>query len=160
MRTLGTAVILAVLATSAGCGERGGSGTDATGFDDCAGKGSVVARADLDADGTAEALRLVSGGPGDCAGSLVARLGDTVAGVDVSGLDLVPKPATTVHLSGDSAPDLVLVAARPHPRGGSQPHLFGAGGDGGLTEVTADGNPVVPFVATDGGAAPMNVTCT
>ena len=80
--------------------------------------------------------------------------------LDVSGLDLVTKGATVVHLRGHG-PDLVLLSAKPHPRGGAQPHLFGAGGQHGLTEVTAAGQPVVSFVATDGGAAPMmTATCT
>lgn len=79
--------------------------------------------------------------------------------MDVSGLDLVPDQAKVVHLAGDG-PDLVLLSARPHPRGGAQLHLFGAGGKTGLTEVTADGKPLVPFLATDGGAAPMTATCT
>jgi hypothetical protein len=65
-----------------------------------------------------------------------------------------------VHLRGSGAPDLVLLYAKPHPRGGSQPHLFGAGGKAGLVEVTAGGRPVLPFVATDGGNAPMTATCT
>ena len=78
----------------------------------------------------------------------------------MAGLDLVPDGAKAVHLVGDDAVDLVLLSAKPHPRGGAQPHLFGAGGRTGLAELTADGQPIVPFVATDGGAAPMTATCT
>jgi hypothetical protein len=101
-------------------------------------------------------VRLTGAGAGACADLLLA---DGVS-ADVAGLDLVPKQATVVHLHGTDASDLVLLSAAPHPRGGWQPHLFGSGGESGLTEVTVDGRPVLPFVATDGGAPPMTATCT
>jgi hypothetical protein len=156
MRALGTLLALAVLAAASGCGQQGGS-TSAPDTDTCAGKGTTVARADLDGNGSVEPVRLTGPGSGPCAHRLLAPRGATH---DVAGLDLVAQGATVVHLRGVDAPDLVLLPAEPHPRGGSQPHLFGAGGPDGLTEVTADGHPVVPFVATDGGAAPMTATCT
>jgi hypothetical protein len=162
MRTLGTAAVLAVVLTSAACGSPTGTGSNpSAGYEGCASQGTVVARADLAANGSTDQVRLVRGGAGRCADSLVARVGDRVVGVSVRGLDLVPKGAKVVHLKGMRAPDLVLVSSRPHPRGGSQPHLFGATGSGaGLREVTTGGNPVVPFVATDGGAPPMTARCT
>jgi hypothetical protein len=116
-----------------------------------------VATADLDGGGQPSTVRLAGSRAGACADRLAA---DGGRWADVSGLDLVPKPATVVHLHGADAPDLVLLAAAPHPRGGWQPHLFGSGGRTGLTEVRSDGQPVVPFVATDGGAPPMTATCT
>jgi hypothetical protein len=154
MRTLGTALVLALLTPLAACGQDTSNGT-ASDTDGCAGKGAVVATADLDGSGSAQEVRLTGAGNGPCADRLLASGGS----VDVSGLDLVPGKAKVVHLTGDG-PDLVLLSAKPHPRGGAQPHLFGAGGDSGLTEVTSGGRPVVPFVATDGGAAPMTATCT
>ncbi len=155
MRTLGTALVLILLASVAGCGEQ--SPASAPEGDGCAGKGAVVATADLDGDGSAQAVRLTGPGNGACAHRL---LGPGGVAADVNGLDLVPGTAKVVHLEGHGAADLVLVSAEPHPRGGAQAHLFGSGGATGLTEVTADGQPVVPFVATDGGAAPMTATCT
>lgn len=156
MRSLGTAALLAVVLAVSGCGSHTGAGR--TGTDDCAGRGVPVAKADLTGDGHASAVRLTaSSGAGPCAHRLLAEGG---AWTDVGGLDLVARKATVVHLRGSGAPDLVLLYAKPHPRGGSQPHLFGAGGDAGLVEVTVGGRPVVPFVATDGGNPPMTATCT
>lgn len=156
MRTLGTAALLSVVLALSGCGSQTGAGR--TGTAGCAGRGVPVARADLTGDGHPSPVRLTaSSGPGPCAHRLLARGG---AWADVGGLDLVARKATTVHLRGPGAPDLVLVYAKPHPRGGSQPHVFGAGGDAGLVEITSGGRPVVPFVATDGGNPPMTATCT
>lgn len=157
MRTLRTgAVLLAVVLLAAACGRQTGSASPYAG---CVSRGTVVARADLDADGSTEAVRLVRAGSGRCADSLVTQVDHAVAGVSVRGLDLVPRGAKVVHLTGNRAPDLVLVSSRQHPRGGFQPHLFTTGG-GQLREVTAEGHPVLPFVATDGGAAPMTARCT
>jgi len=105
------------------------------------------------------AVKLPTDGP--CAGGLVARVADGVAGLDVSDLALDPGTAQVVHLRGaaDGDPVAVLrVDGGAHPRGGFQPHLFLA--QGGVDEVTTDGRPLLPFVATDGGAAPMTATCT
>jgi hypothetical protein len=160
MRATRTAAILAVLVTSAACGQQPGSTSVASraGYGACADKGTVAARADLDGDGTVETVRLVTGGTGGCADSLIARMGPAVAGTSVTGLGLVAARARTVHLKGPGAPDLVLLPGAPHRRGGAQMHLFGARSDR-LAEVTAAGEPVLPFVATDGGSAPMTATC-
>jgi len=155
MRTLGTAALLSVVLAASACGSQSGSTSPDTAG--CAGRGVAVAQADLDGNGQTSTVRLTAPGSGSCAHRLLAAGG---AAADVGGLQLVPKPAKVVHLHGSGAPDLVLLYARPHPRGGSQPHLFGAGGAGGLVEVTVDGRPVVPFVASDGGAPPMTATCT
>ena len=155
MRTLATAALLSVVLAVSACGSR--SGTTSPDTAGCAGRGVTVAKADLDGDGQPSTVRLAVSGTGPCGHQLLA---DGGASADVGGLDLVPKQAKVVHLRGSGAPDLVLLSARPHPRGGSQPHLFGAGGDTGLVEVTVDGRPVLPFLATDGGAPPMTATCT
>jgi hypothetical protein len=155
MRTLGTAAVLTALLGLSACGSQTGSSAPDT--DECAGQGTVVAKADLDGNGPPSTVRLAGSGAGACADRLLA---DGGAWADVGGLDLVPEQATVVHLKGSDAPDLVLLSAKPHPRGGWQPHVFGSGGETGLTEVTSEGNPVVPFVASDGGAPPMTATCT
>lgn len=155
MRRLGTALVLVLIAPLAACGEK--APTTAPETDDCAGKGTVVAEADLDGSGSTQEVRLTGPGSGPCADLL---LGPAGASADVAGLDLVATRAKVVHLKGDTAGDLVLLPGEPHPRGGAQFHLFGGGGGTGLTELTVDGQPLVPFVATDGGAAPMTATCT
>ena len=155
MRPLGTALVLVLCASLAACGEK--TKTTAPDADACAGKGTVVAQADLDGSGSTRKVRLTGSGSGPCADQLLGPAGESA---DVSGLDLVPAEAKVVHLTGDDAVDLVLLSGKPHPRGGAQVHLFGLGGRTGLTELTADGQPLVPFLATDGGAAPMTATCT
>jgi hypothetical protein len=163
MRAL--AVVLAALVV-AGCGSDSGSNpTQATGYRGCtasdvAGHGKVVARADLDGAGGAETVRLIGASDRRCGNSLVAVVDGRLVGTDVSRLRLVPKRGHVVHLHGKASADLVLLWSQPHPRGGSQPHLFGLRDSGRLAEVTLDGRPVLPFVATDGGGSPMTATCT
>jgi len=154
MRTLGTAALVAAVTTLAGCGSSGSP--EASAPDDCTGHGRVVARADLDGDGKDAPVRLTTQGSGACAHRL---MGDAGTSADLKGLDLAAKGARVVHLDGHRG-DLLLVSSEPHPRGGAQPHLFGRGGASGLRELTVDGQPLVPFVATDGGAPPMTATCT
>jgi hypothetical protein len=85
----------------------------------------------------------------------VARSGEGVTGLDVTGRDLEAGTARVVAL-GDGT-ELLLVDGGVHPRGGFQPHLFVLADE--LHEVREDGNPLLPFVATDGGGAPMAATC-
>lgn len=96
---------------------------------------------------------------GPCAGGLLVRDGSGVAGVDVAPLDLDPTTARVVTLAshGGEPRQLLRVDGGSHPRGGFQPHLFAL--YDGITEVTLDGGPLLPFVATDGGAAPMTARC-
>jgi hypothetical protein len=155
MRALGTALVTALLGAVAGCGAQTQTGAPAAGS--CAGKGRVVARADLDGTGPPQAVRLTGAGSGPCAHRLVGPGG---ASVDVGRLHLVPSEARVVHLKGKHAGDLVLLPERRHPRGGFQVHLFGSGGATRLAEIRTAGRPIVPFVATDGGAAPMTARCT
>src|SRR3954449_4147226 len=158
MRAFG--VVLAMLVV-AGCGsDRGSDPAEATGYRGCttgdvAGQGKVVARADLDGTDGPESVRLIGATERRCGNSLVAVVGGRLVGTDVSRLHLVPQGAKVVHLRGKAAADLVLLWSEPHPRGGSQPRLFGLRGAGGLTEVTIDRQPVLPFVVTDGGGSPM-----
>jgi hypothetical protein len=107
----------------------------------------------------AVSVKLPTNGP--CAGGLVARIGDGVAGLAVTDLDLDPSTAQVVR-TGTPTPGgagaLLRVDGGVHPRGGFQPHLFLVSDT--VREVTVDGQPVLPFVATDGGMAPMTATCT
>jgi hypothetical protein len=78
----------------------------------------------------------------------------------------VPKPdpakshvTSLVFPSGAEHP-LALAQGKPHPRGGYQWHLFTRVPGQGTVEVTHDGQPLLPFVSTDGGGSPMTATCT
>lgn len=162
MRTLMTISALLVLALLGGCGEEASRtepvsprawGECTIGAFDSAG-GENVARLDGRGKDDAE-VRLVPPGAGPCAGGLVARVGSGVTGLDVAGLDLEAASANVVELR-DGA-ELLLVNGGAHPRGGFQPHVFSL--DGGLHEVQVDGNPLLPFVATDGGGLPVTATC-
>ncbi len=99
-------------------------------------------------------IKLPTSGP--CGGGLVARTGSGVSGADVSGLDLDPSTIQVVSLRGAESAALIRVDSSQHPRGGFQPHLFRVP-DG--QEITVDDRPLIPFVATDGGMAPMTVRC-
>jgi hypothetical protein len=106
--------------------------------------------------GTVVAVRLVPPGNGPCAGGLVARTDGGVEGLRAAGLGLDPRSAKVVALEEGS--ELLLVDGGTHPRGGYQPHVFSL--SGGLHEVLVDGNPLLPFVATDGGGTPATATCS
>jgi hypothetical protein len=173
MRTsvLATLVPLAVAALVAGCGEQGSSGA---GDDQAATWRDCTDAAYDEADGPA--IRVPTGGggtvtvklptSGPCGGGLVARVPGGVAGLDVGELDLDPSSAEVVRLSGAESPGepvaLLRVDGGVHPRGGFQPHLFVVTDrpTASVQEATVDGEPLLPFVATDGGAAPMTATCT
>ncbi|MGZ8741756.1 MAG: hypothetical protein ACXWXO_02410 [Nocardioides sp.] len=157
MRTTATISALLVLIVLGGCGEDSPSAETAAPprwgdctLDDLENAGG----AELAAVGDSE-VTLVDQGDGPCAGGLVARSGEGVTGLDVADLDLEAGTARVVAL-GDTS-ELLLVHGGVHPRGGFQPHLFVLAD--GLHEVMEGGNPLLPFVATDGGAAPMTATC-
>jgi hypothetical protein len=162
MRTLTTISALLVLALPAGCGEdaprtepvspQAWGDCTIESYDDAGGR--TVAT--LDDGGKDEAtVRLVPAGDGPCGGGLVARVGSGVTGLDATGLDLEADSAAVVTLAGGD--QLLMVDGGRHPRGGFQPHVFSLAG--GLHEVQVDGNPLLPFVATDGGGLPVTATC-
>jgi hypothetical protein len=172
MRLLATAVLspaLLCLGLTA-CGDAVDTGGDTggnTGGDTVWGECDAAAFADAraeaagrlqGADGTVAEVKLTAAGDGPCAHGLVARTDSGTSGVDVSGLDLDPRTAALVS-PGGGAPELLRVDGAAHPRGGFQPHLFVLEDDG-LAEVTLAGEPVLPFVATDGGAKPSAATCS
>jgi hypothetical protein len=68
--------------------------------------------------------------------------------------------AVLVRPGGAGGSVLVLARGKPVPRGGYQLHLLAPTGNGSLAEVTNDGRPLLPFVATDGGGLPMTAACT
>jgi hypothetical protein len=159
-------LLVAVLAT--GCGTAAPS-SDSAGAsaeswrgctaDDAATAGQLLGTLGGDGEEPVK-VRLVAAGEGPCAGGLVARTATGVEGVDVSALDLDASSAYVVHLRGapaDGPDELLLVDGAPHPRGGFQPHLFTV--SGGLHEVTRGGDPLLPFVATDGGGLPATARC-
>jgi hypothetical protein len=157
----------AVAALVAGCGEQGTPASE----DDRAAtwRGCTTAAYD-EADGDPIRVPAGAGGTvtvklatsGPCGGGLVARVPDGVVGLDVGELDLDPSTAEVVRLSGAGSAGepvaLLRVDGDAHPRGGFQPHLFVV--TDSVQEATVDGEPLVPFVATDGGMAPMTATCT
>ena len=113
--------------------------------------------ADLDGDGRADQVDFEPPG-GTCPGGLTSsvpglRWAPTIDW-DASG---AARDATAVRLPGRTG-DLVLLR-ETHPRGGFQAHLYGYA-DGKLAELTADGKPIFPFVATDVLTDPISARCT
>lgn len=162
MRTLSAISALLVLVLLGGCGAedpRSAPGQPDR-WGDCtlaalrqAGGQPMATMSDGDAH---VAVRLVPPGDGPCAGGLVARTDNGVQGLPAAGLGLDAGSAKVVLLADDS--QLLLVDGGTHPRGGFQPHVFALAG--GLHEVLVDGNPLLPFVATDGGGTPATATCS
>jgi hypothetical protein len=101
-------------------------------------------------------LKLPQEGP--CAGTLVASGPAGVVGVHAASAELDGSTVSVLDVGDLDGSVLVRVDGGVHPRGGYQPHLYLVGPDA-LREVTVDGRPVVPFVATDGGMAPLAVRC-
>lgn len=166
MRVLGTSLVLCVVLGTAACGPGGSGGSGAatgassssgssgssgatSGSTACARPSTVVARADLDHDGSPQDVRL-------CGTALVATIGSRAARVDVRRLRLTVDKARVVHLQG--AGDLVLVPSRHTTDGRFQPHLFGAS-RGGLGEVLFHGRPLLPRVSTAPGSPPLTAVC-
>lgn len=175
MRTLGTAAALVTLLALAGCGESPQadqtSPADATAQPPSPSAWGTCTDTALESvtgvsgelttvDGRTAAVTLTAPGTGPCTGAIIARGPQDLSGTDVSGLGLDLSTARLVDLvgPGGGTGQLLVVHSTAHPRGGFQPHLFVLT-DGGPAEVLLDGRPLLPFVATDGGAAPMTATC-
>ena len=117
--------------------------------------GAAPAEVDLDGDGSADKV-LLTRADGPCPGVLFTTVKDRRYSAkvrDPAGLDLTS--ATRVSLPGREG-DLLALRAE-HPRGGFQVRVYAF--DDALGEVTADGQPVVPFVATDTTDSYLSVTC-
>jgi hypothetical protein len=169
-RTGGRASLLVVGAMTAvllgGCGDVPGDRglndlpkTDAASClsDDQVGSSPILTSADLDGTGEPDAVQFAEGS-GTCHDVLFARADAKRRGVVVTGdLPMTAAKASPVTVPGRKG-QLVLVV-QSHPRGGFQARLFGYA-DGRLEELTADGAPVFPFVATDVLTDPMSASCT
>ena len=160
--------LLALVLVLAGCGSsprQGKEGADTTGSEastvgSCAGDSPAVKNArtiasvDLDGDGTAEAVKLTGGG-GECANRVFARTGTGF----VSSAPLDGPPVTSASAVTAPGSDAGLLVTRAdHPRGGYQLRVYAAD-SGELTELEVDGNPLVPFVATDVQERHVSIDC-
>lgn len=170
-RLKAAAVVLGCLVTLAGCGSVPApsassfgspkSSPTAAASGDCASDSVAFARArpvgtvDLDADGTADVVKLTTASE-ECPARLIAKAGDTYVGGELPGDDPAPAKAFGVRLRGHAG-DL-LVTRQDHPRGGYQLHVFAKSADA-LVELTDAGKPLVPFVATDTRPIPYTVDC-
>ena len=115
----------------------------------------TLARVDLDGDGTAEAVKLTGGG-GECANTVFARTGKGFVSSDpVDG----PPVTSALAVTAPGQDGQLLVTRAEHPRGGYQLRVYAADGDDALTELEVDGNPLVPFVATDVQEHPLSIDC-
>ena len=115
----------------------------------------VPAEVDLDGDGSPDKV-LITRDDAACPGVLFTTVKDRRYSAkvrDLAGLDLTS--ATRVSLPGRQG-DLLALRAE-HPRGGFQVQVYAF--DDALGEVTAAGQPVVPFVATDTTDSYLSVTC-
>ena len=108
--------------------------------------------ADLDGDGEQESVALVD--EGSCH-LLVGRNGTSP--LETSSLELSDVPIQVVTLAGTDR-QLLLVSGETVERGGYQPYLVGEE-NGVIGLVTYHGGPLLPFVATDGGALPGTARC-
>jgi hypothetical protein len=162
MRTLSAiSALLALVLGGCGAGDSRSEPGEPAQWGDCTldalGRAGGQEVATLSGAGTTEVtVRLVPPGNGPCAGGLVARSAGGVEGLDAAGLGLDARSGKVVALEEGS--ELLLLDGGAHPRGGFQPHVFGLAG--GLHEVLVDGNPLLPFVATDGGGTPVTATCS
>lgn len=164
MRTLGVVICTTVLVLGiAGCGKQTESEVQL--FGDCKADDSalvgatVLAEADVDGNGTMNKISYVAGeSRGPCAGALFTTFDGELSALSMAETPLDADSADVVQLAGTDR-QLLMVREEAHPRGGYMLHLFG-GADGEFGEVLADGEPVVGFIATDGGMPPGTAQCT
>ncbi len=151
-----------------GCGSSDSSGKDDSGKTAASEKvgqcpaGSLavqqartMATVDVDGDGRADAVRL-TGADNDCPNVLFAK----VAGGYLSAQLPVGAPLVTsvVGVDLEGRDGALVVTRQDHPRGGFQLRVFATGPDG-LAELKSEGQPLVPFVATDVREQPLSVDC-
>lgn len=115
-----------------------------------------VAAVDLDGDHQVDQVKLTAA-DGPCPNLIFA---DTAKGVLAAQVPTDGPPVTTVQgfRLRANAPQL-LMTRQDHPRGGFQVRLWSSDGSR-LRELTdPDGNPLVPFVATDVKEHPLTIDC-
>ena len=121
--------------------------------------GDVIAEADIDGSGAMnEIAHVPEDADGPCANSLFTTFDGEPSAVSLGDASLDQDSVEVVQLRGTDR-QLLVAHEKSHPRGGYLVHLYGAA-DGQLGEVLADGEPVVGFVATDGGMLPATAECT
>ena len=108
-------------------------------------KATDLARVDLDGDGAPDQVK-VTAPDGSCPNVVFAKLpaGYVSAQVPTDGPPVRAAFGVTVQ-GHDGA---LLITQQAHPRGGFQLRAYAAGDDG-LQELTYQGKPLFPFVATD-----------
>jgi hypothetical protein len=124
--------------------------------DEQVGSSPILVTADLEGDGQAEPVQYASGS-GGCSSVLFARVAGKRRGVHVDDALPVTAAATKV-ITVPGRKGQLLLLRQEHPRGGFQARLFGYA-DGKLEELTVDGQPIFPFVATDVTTTPLSATC-
>lgn len=143
-----------------GCGESPSSSPAAT-EPDVAGcpadseavlNASALADVDLDGDGKAETVRQIAADAGPCANTLVTTVANKQVWAKGDALPTTKARAVTI---GDLD---YLLTQSTHPRGGFQTRLLGYA-EGKFTELTLDGQPVFPFVATDTNTGFLSAAC-
>jgi hypothetical protein len=179
MRTLGSVLCTSVLALTltacAGDAESPGaealdpattSSPDVRLFGDCRADDpalsgddiDVVAEADIDGSGASNEIAYVDADAGaPCANALFTTFDGEPSAVPLE--EAPDLDSIEVVQLRDTDRQLLMLRGEPHPRGGYVLHLFG-GAEGQIGEILAQGEPLLGFVATDGGAAPATATCT
>jgi hypothetical protein len=123
-----------------------------------AGDGAVVvAHADLDGDGAAEAVTYSPATAG-CGPLLSATVQGTSGSVALDD-DLPIRPADSFAISVPGRSGDVAVVVQKHPRGGFQVVLLAWSAGAGLSTLNVDDHPVFPFVATDVEPSPITARC-
>lgn len=117
---------------------------------------AILASVDLDGDGTPEAPYVIGAHDNVCPNHLFAHVAGKAVALDLGPVTLAPR-ATAIQVPGRTGQ--LLVARQLNPRGGYQVRLYGYA-DGALAEITNQGRPLLPFVATDTPqGTPVTATC-
>jgi hypothetical protein len=139
-------------ATTPGVAMVGGCAADAPEVEQAETLGAV----DLDGDGTPDQVRLTATG-GKCGDLLFAELGTGYVATPLSADE--PPVGSAFAIAPTWSEGQLLVTRADHPRGGYQLRVYTVDGET-LTELTVDGNPPVPFVATDVTQGQARVDCS
>jgi hypothetical protein len=151
-----TSVLVLLALLVAGSGDTDPPSTQSNG--PCLGDLPVLRsiKADLDGNGTNEDVQL-TGPRGECGAALRVVAERSFALVLADGYEPVPDSLRDLGIGrGDSH---VFLLRSEHPRGGFEVRLF-AITPGRVDELTIDGKPVIPFVATDAPTEHVSAECT